>query len=74
VGEPLRLRRFEFPEAVEVELADEALELGVPEVERKDILLEFMAVQHLNDCVFVGPAEDGAVGRILSEMHWTWRR
>ena len=57
--------RLELPEAVEVELADEAFELAVPEVERDDFLLHFVEVGDLDDRPIVGPVDDVGVVVVL---------
>lgn len=56
---------FDFAEAVEVELADEALELTVPEELRGDFLLHALGVQDVDKFLRVVPRDDFLVLRVL---------
>lgn len=67
VGESLPLGRFKLLEAIEIELADEALELLVAKVEGQDFLLQFGGVQHFYDRIFVRPSDNSLIGRLLSD-------
>jgi hypothetical protein len=52
VGEAEATMVFYFPEAVEVQLPDKALELAVPEEERCDFCLHLLRIKNIN--VFLG--------------------
>jgi hypothetical protein len=63
-----------LPKAVEIELPDEAFELGLSEVEWQDVALHPQLVDHFDGSLVVRPRDDLVMGWVLLGGRSTARR